>query len=338
MKSLRNALYPAFMLLMLLAACGPVTPGTGPSNNGPIPFPDALGTAAPIGLGLPCTPPLPTIGQITSYCTNPFKGLGGVTFSDTTYLAPNDTWSSWLVGDSIAGNVSCNLDQGTSTATCSGPQNGTFQATVCASCGKYDDSSNASFVCASGFQNDGQGQCYTADPNKNLPSMWCPAGSHYVNALQNCADNVTNKLASPCPPAYPKYTPYIHKCWNKAEMAFNCHTFPIQLGACLALNKLPINVVPFCQNRTANKGGANITYPAGSSLSVDITGNRLDGCTPGGTQPDGTQLFTCWGAAGMTFNVQLCTDPVTCTSYTEALGTCAGKNNPPCDPRTTRCP
>jgi hypothetical protein len=343
MKYPRNAFYPAFMLLTLLAACGPVTPGTGPINNGPIPLPNVLVTVASPGLALPCTPPIPTICQDapyqpTAYCANQIKGVGGITFSDCTSLKEDDTASSWLVGDSIAADVSCNLDQGTSTATCSGPQYGTFEATVCASCGEYNVSSNASFVCANGYNDDGQGNCYAVDPNKNLPSMWCPAGSHYDNALQNCADNVTNKLASPCPPGYPHYTPYNHACWNKAEMAFNCQTFPLGLGGCIATNKIFINVVPFCENKAADKGGANMTYPAGSSLKVDTKANRLDGCTPGGTQPDGTQLVTCWGAAGMTFNVQLCTDPATCTSYTEVLGTCAGKNNPACDPRTMRCP
>lgn len=329
MKYLRNGLYLAILLLIFLSACGGATPTPEPTpiglvNSKSIPLPNVLVTVIPPGLALPCTPPLPAIGLVTSYCANQVKGIGGITYSDTSNLSAGG--NSWLVSDSITGSVSCNLDQGTSTATCSGTQNGAIQAMVCTSCGEYNGSSNASFVCANGYIKDGQGSCNAVDPKKVYD--FCPAGTHYDNAKQNCADNVTGKLASPCPSGYPNYTPYDHACWNKVEMAFNCQAFPLQLGACSTPKKAPMNVVPFCQNNTANIGAANITYPAGSSLKVDIKLNRLDGCTPGGTQPDGTQLFTCWGKAGMTFNYQICTDLTTCTTYNESLGTCAGKNNP----------
>jgi hypothetical protein len=327
MKHLRSGFYLAFMLLMSLAACGPATPtpgGNGPINNKPNPFPNVAVSVVPPVLALVCTPPKPTDGEISLYCANQIKGLGGITYSDMTNLQADGT-SSWLVGDSIPGSISCTLDQGTSTATCSGPQNGAFQAMVCSSCGDTSGS-DASFVCAKGYNKSSDGNCYALDAKKNSPSMWCPAGTHYDNTLQNCADNVTNKLASPCPPGYPAYTPFNHECWNKVEMAFNCQTFPLQLGACTAPKKVP-NVIPFCQNNDANIGGANITFPAGSTLSVDIKSNHLDSCTPGGTQPDGTQLFTCLGTGGGTFEAKLCTDATNCTTTKETLGTCTGKNN-----------
>jgi|GEM_PF-2593929 len=340
MKYLRNGFYLGFILLMLLAACGPGTPTAMPTSTGlvnkkPLPAPNVLVTVVPPVLAFVCTPPIPTVGEVSSSCANQIKGVGGITYSDMTNLQADGT-SSWLVGDSIAGSVSCTLDNGTSTATCSGAQNGAFQAMVCSSCGDTTGT-NASFVCANGYNKSVDGYCYATDAKKNSPTLWCPAGSHYDNALQNCADNVTNKLASPCPSGYPAYTPFDHKCWNKAEMAFNCQTFPLQLGACTTPKKVPMSVVPFCQNNDANIGGANITYPAGSSLTVDIKSNHLDSCTPGGTQPDGTQLFTCLGTGGGTFDAKLCTDPASCSTTKETLGTCAGKNNQGSGPGPAPC-
>jgi hypothetical protein len=228
MKYLRNGFYLGILLLTFLTACGGATP-TGLVNSQPGLAPNVAITVMPPALVPVCTPPVPTIGLVSSSCVNQNKGLGGITYSDVTYLNVPGNVGSWMIADSIGGNVSCNLDNGTSTATCAGTQNAAFQAMICSSCGEYNSSSKAAFVCAKGHKKDGQGNCFLPVDD---PLDWCPAGSHYDNALQNCADNVTEKLASPCPPGYPYYTPYNHACWNKAGMVFSCKTFPLQLGAC----------------------------------------------------------------------------------------------------------
>ncbi len=201
---------------------------------------------------------------------------------------------------------------------------------MCTSCASPDAAPpgypESSWTCSQGYVATIDG-CVPIDPEKAYDV--CPAGSHWDNALQNCRNSLTNQPASPCPPGFQgHYSPGGHRCWEEPyPEVINCQTFPVQFGVCLELAKLPIKVVPFCQNSGAKRGGANITFPAGSSLSVDIKSNRLDGCTAGGTQADGTQLLTCWGEAGMTFSVQLCTDPATCTTYEEALGTCAANKD-----------
>lgn len=326
------------VLLIFLAACGPGTPtitptATGLVNSQPLPLPNVVLTVVPPAFVVPaCVPPVPTIGDVSSFCANPTKGFGGASFTDTTFYN-TDNQTSWLSSDSIGGGASCQLDNGTSIGTCSGAQNGTLQAMVCGSCtpplapGPPVPGSKV-IVCAQGWKlRPDQTTCAPTPPNTYF--AFCPPGSHYDNALQNCADNVTNKLASPCPPDYPFYSPGHGQCSTKVKEVYHCQTFPIQLGACAALNpaKVVVKVVPFCQNADANTGGANITYPAGSTLVVDVKGSRLDRCTPGATQPDGTQLSTCSGIAGNTFDVQLCTDPATCTTYKATLGACAVKKN-----------
>ena len=337
-----------FILMVLLAACGPATPAPTPTpaglaNSKIMGLPNVAVTVAPPALAGPCIPPVPNIGAISSFCANPIKGLGGVSYSD--YSDWNNVGTepagSFLVGDSIPGNVTCNFDQGSSDAICSGPQNGTFQAMVCGYCTSPDapppsDPAPNGWTCSQGYT-DVNGQCIAIDPKQVYD--FCPAGSHYDNALQNCADDATNKLASPCPDGFKgAYSPESHICWEKPYPAvYNCQTIQVNLGACVAPSKIAVNVVPFCQSSTASKGGANITVPAGSRLSVDIKGNRLDSYTPGATQPDGTQLLTCLGTAGMPFNVQVCTDTSTCTSYAASLGACAVKREKPGAPAPPKC-
>jgi hypothetical protein len=365
MRLLGSWIYLGVVLLILLAACGPATPAATPTSAGlinskPLPLPNvAVSVVPPVLVAPPCVPPVPKIGNVASFCANQSKGVGGASYSDTSDYnnVGSEPANSFLVGDSIPANVSCNFDKVSGDATCSGPQNGTFQAMVCASCTAAGaptiGSGTIGWTCSQGYT-DQNGDCVPIDPKKVYDL--CPTGSHYDNTLQNCADNVTNKSASVCPPGYQAYAPYesylpnnlnipepVHRCWAKAyPEVLDCQTFPIQLGACLALNpaKLVVNVVPFCQPGGASIGGANITYPAGTTLTVDTKGNHLESCTPGATKPDGTQLLTCFGTAGNAFDVQICQDPANCTSYHASLGTCPVKRTRPpmCDRGTMRCP
>ena len=96
----------------------------------------------------------------------------------------------------------------------------------------------------------------------------------------------------------------------------------------------PIKDVLFCADKGSNQGGANLSYPAGTSLNVDIEGNLVAGCTAAGTNPR-----TCWGPASALFNVQLCTDPsqpASCTTYQVTLGSCPVQK--PIEPAPTFCP
>jgi hypothetical protein len=102
----------------------------------------------------------------------------------------------------------------------------------------------------------------------------------------------------------------------------------------IAVEPGPIQAVPFCVDKGRNQGGANLTYPAGTTLNIDIQGNLLAGCTAADTHPR-----TCWGPASAQFNVQLCTDPsqpASCTTYQESLGACPVPK--PVEPAPTFCP
>ena len=324
MKYLRNALYLGFMLLMLLAACGPATPtpgGNGPINNKPNPFPNVIVSVVPPVLVPACTPPDVKVSA-TSYCANQVKGLGGAKLVDSTM---NPVIAFWV---DVNNNMQCTPNADFTQNICIGTQGAQRQYIDCTVCGAATSAkSYGDYKCANGTILDKYGWC-DIDPNGDWSV--CAPGSHYSNQAQNCVDNMTGKSAvsEMCPPGYPYLLAdgYCLAHPYPAEV-FNCQYTTVQLGSCVALNKVP-NVVAFCQNNAANIGGANITVPAGSNLTVDVRGNHLDSCTPGTTQPDGTQLFTCLGTSGMTFNAQLCTDPASCTTYKESLGTCNGKSNP----------
>jgi hypothetical protein len=349
MKLQRSWIYLGVVLLIFLAACGPATATpAGSVQNGPIPAPTVVSAQAqgPLPLGakpLLCTPPAVSIDQVTPVCVSQTKGVGGISFVE--HVSDPASAFAFIHGDITS--QTCGWDQKADfeTLTCKGPPNAQFQYEVCTHCGtEVATVPSYSYTCSTGYVKDGKGGCTPSDLKQYYGA--CPPGSHYMNVTQNCVDDATEKPVAVCPPGFTgQYLPDRHVCLDVQAfpVAYSCQTFQFKLGACVALNPalVAVKVVPFCQTGGANIGGANITYPAGTTLVVDTKGNHLQSCTPGGTQPDGTQLFTCFGTAGNTFNVQLCTDPSTCTTYPASLGTCPVKKNKPgpaCDPTITRCP
>jgi hypothetical protein len=274
-------------------------------------------------------------------CSNPTKGVGGITFVEHV----SDPNAVYDFPEGAVTSQSCGWDEqaDSETVSCKGPPNGQIQYDVCTGCTASGSSvPTYSFACSTGYMKNDNGDCVPIDPKQQYGA--CPPGSYYMNATQNCVDDSTQKPVSVCPPGFTaQYLPNIHECVSvKAfPVAYNCQTFQFKLGACPAANQAAIKIVPFCQNNDANLGGANLTIPPGSTLSVDVKGNRLQSCTPSATRADGTQLFTCLGTGGMTFEAKLCTDANTCTTYQEALGACIGKNNrepiPPPAPSCSHC-
>lgn len=253
MKYLRNNLYLGILLLTLLSACGGATPPvntpvpTGLVNLNPHGPLIAVTGVAPISLAPPCSPPAQALSQDSAFCANQAAGIGGANLSDTTSfenIPANET--ELTLGDVTTGNATCTWDDpnNPSTATCTGPQNGKFQEMGCQACIPNNApqgyvSSGGSFACSSGYTKDNQGNCVPIDPTKAY--NFCPSGTHYDNALQNCADDVTNKLASPCPAGHQvQYIPDMHMCLaNTFPEVYNCQTVTFQLGACLTkVNKV----------------------------------------------------------------------------------------------------
>jgi hypothetical protein len=333
MKLFQKWIVPGFVLVMLVAACGPAT---------------ATPTATPAGLGqsalqgapnplisgqvlqpqpqgskpLPCAPPAISLDQVVPYCASQVKGLGGVSY--VVHAPDASTFrNSWI------GNADCNWnDQPQQSAdSCTGAQNTQFQVEVCTFCAAPNAPQTfASYECATGWKKNASGGCDRAGAASYGP---CPVGAYYQNDIQSCVDNTTKKPIQVCPPGFTAgYLPEKHMCLPKAaQEAFNCQYFPLTFGSCPAiLKKLPFTTTQFCQNNDTGKGGVNLAGEIGNKLVVDTKGSRLDGCTP-----NGATGLTCWGAAGLTFKVQVCTDPsnpATCTSYDEVLGTCAPKRVP----------
>lgn len=236
MKSLRNGFYVRILLLTLLAACGPATATPGLVNQQPPIVPNVAVTVVPPQLAQVCNPPVPSISKINSFCANPAAGLGGASFTDTTYLG-NPNVNNGESNPYSADNVNCNWQQGldTSKYSCSGTQNTKFQVVICAMCVPPNQPTivpGYSISCSTGYMKDAQGNCTPIDPNQVYGL--CPTGSHYDNGAQNCVDNVTNKTASPCPAGFPYYEPdNSHYCWSKsAPTAYNCQSFTIPLGDC----------------------------------------------------------------------------------------------------------
>ncbi len=333
MKPVVRVLYLVSIVLVFAAACGPI----GTATATPVPTPPPLYKSATnlhVGNGvLPapgCTPPQPKVSGVSSYCADPSKHLGGVTYSDYTDLTTDGT-TSWLEGDSIPAGVTCNLDEGTSTATCSGPAGATIQAMVCSSC-SIPNAAPSDFVCPPGFAPPpGGGACDPTDPKTYPQNQFCPTGSLYDNGLQNCVDTKTHKVVNPCPPDHPIFSPGDHRCYAKPQSVYDCETFPVKLGVCIQLQPIPLEVVPFCLNNKTNEGAANITIPKGALLKVDVQANHLDSCTLGQPKADGSRVLTCLGPSAQSFGGTACSDPsnpATCQTVKETLGECAGTGKP----------
>ncbi len=340
MKHLPNSLYVVFIILVLAAACGPATPTvtpvpTSPSVSKSVSVPNPAIEVSPPALLPTCTPPTPTMKDVNPYCSNSIKDLGGVTFGDYTNLTTDGT-NSWLVADSIPAGVSCNLDNGTSTATCTGPAGTTFQAMICSSCAVPLAAASSDFVCATGFVLSADHKaCESVDPKFYSHYMFCPSGSHWDTPKQKCVDNSTSKVVDPCPAGHPVYDPGTGRCFTTPQNVYTCKTFPVTLGVCKVLLPIPLAAVEFCQNNDANQGGVNIVVPKGAALTVDTQANHLDSCTLGGPRADGSRLLTCLGPSGQGFGGTACSnpsDPASCQEVTETLGECAGKPNPSSGP------
>ena len=251
MKHLRNSLYLGILLLTLLMACGPATPTVTPIptvtptspglvNSGPTFFPNVLVTVVPPKLA--CKPPALSITKVNSFCANKTAGLGGATWNQSPSVNDPSVAKEAAFINNFSENPDC-TDDNNNKITCSGPQNTKITYQFCTSCGASNsvepqeyDAVYGPNVCSKGYVKS-NGACAPADPNKPYYAM-CPSGSHYDNALQNCADDMTNNLASPCPAGYPYYLPNLRLCLANARfIVFNCQSFTIPLGGCLVLPK-----------------------------------------------------------------------------------------------------
>ena len=261
MKYLRNGLYLGVLLLTLLATgctLGLPKPSIYAGPSQPSVANNVVPTGVPpIGLGPiniaptpACIPPTSSVDNIGYSCANQAAGSGGVTF-----VGPAGYNSA-----SSTDNVSCNWLH-IPNVSCSGPQDTKFQVTYCMSCGEPYAQTLGAFVCSSGYMNNGQGDCVPPVEVGTLGNAPCLTGSHWDNTLQNCVDNTTQKLASPCPAAFPYYNPDFHYCLAKAyPEVFNCQTYNLQTGECLSVVKKPStgSKCPAGQTYTCNPmlGGA----------------------------------------------------------------------------------
>jgi hypothetical protein len=232
------------------SAVVPPPPGAGQIVNNPNP-----GSLLPPA----CSPPAPSVSNINSFCANPTAGLGGATWDQNPPDGDPSVAKDAAFINNFSGYPDCNWNQ--SRTVCSGPQDTKLSYELCTSCGASDsvlDQIDATFgpnVCSKGYVKESNGACLPTNnpyltscfsgpgiPASNCPphapnqpnyGYYCPSGSHYDNTLQNCADDATNQLASPCPPSYPHFLPDYHLCLAKAyPIVYNCQTFTIPLGVC----------------------------------------------------------------------------------------------------------
>ncbi len=242
MKPRSIFLIVALLLLASLIACdiptGTPTP-TGPAKAlNPIPnqaqFANSTNLPPPPALAA-CPPPGALI-NIHSFCANNGAQLGGASFSwQTDPAAPNG--EAYHVYEDFTGSpdsVTC-----TGNDTCSGPQGAVATINVCGVCSSSStwqtDLNSDPSVCPNGF--GGPGCTPNGTLGKNyFPMFDCAPGSHYDNHLQNCANDVTGKLESPCPPAYPYLLSgggFPSKCYkNPQPISYGCQSYKVPLGIC----------------------------------------------------------------------------------------------------------
>jgi hypothetical protein len=238
-------------------AAAPQAPGAGIIANNP-----GANSLVPA-----CPPPPLTIGKTTSFCANPSANQGGATivWSDNP-VTPQAFSSYYVIEDGY--QLTSGKDTCTNNDTvCSGPQNTNVVINMCSVCSTasgltwngfqgylYQGAQNSNlidpFVCPTGYTLS-NGQCVTpsnsqngyTDTNADAPLFPCASGTHYDNGKQNCVDDVTGKISSPCPPGYPYLLAgmpghYPAQCYkNPFPVAYNCQSYTIPLGECTAPSK-----------------------------------------------------------------------------------------------------
>ena len=211
-------------------AAAPQAPGAGIIANNP-----GANSLVPA-----CSPPVPSVSNINSFCANQVAKLGGATWDQNPPVADPSVALHLALINNFSDNSDCFNNQ--TGETCSGPQDAKVTYQFCTSCGAPNyvalysdyDATYGPNVCSKGYFKDSEGYCDPADLNKPYAGI-CPSGSHYDNTLQNCADDATNQLASPCPSGYPYFLPDDRLCLAKAyAIVFDCQDFTIPLGECAA--------------------------------------------------------------------------------------------------------
>ncbi|HUI87878.1 MAG TPA: hypothetical protein VLX61_04055 [Anaerolineales bacterium] len=266
-----------FGLLMLIISTGCEIPAGGvPLGLAPTPTPTYAPPVvqAPLGAKPPCSPPVPSIGNINSFCANPAAGLGGATWTQNPPDEDPSVAQAAAFIDNYSKNPDCSNNQ--SKVVCSGPQDAKITYQFCTSCGspgfvdaqKYDVTFGPN-VCKNGYVKDANtAYCVPADKNQTPDYAMCPAGTHYDNPQQNCVDDVTDQLSSPCPPGYPYYMPMLSLCLAKAyPIVYDCQTFTVQLGDCSLSPNNP---------NLGSKG--NKSCPAGTSWNGTCCANADHRC------------------------------------------------------------
>lgn len=191
-----------------------------------------------------CVPSVPSIGQVYAFCANQTAKIGGASFV-----------SGWAMTSETG--ATC---QNTSTnTTCTGTPGNTMQVMVCTDCVITNDLHLpiSDYACPSGSVAMWDGinyGCVTgSSPYPKEPSTFppaCPSGDHYDNSKQNCVDNGTGNLvpdtvSKGCPAGFPYYDLFYNVCVKKPLNLFDCQYFPVPIGDCGPIKKVP-GVMPSC--------------------------------------------------------------------------------------------